>query len=351
MPTTCSIDGCEGEHKARGWCRKHYELYRPKPSCIAEECKERSYARGHCLSHYREVKPDAPFKGLCSVESCTRDALTCGWCDMHYRRAKKHGDPTLGAQTRNFCSEEGCERPAKGWGLCNKHYQRLNRLGEVDTLSCYCNAGGHYWERPIGRGQPLNCAEHNLCRYPGCENDVCAKDLCATHYSRLYKWGHVEASGYALCLRCRKHKYIVSTGNVMCTACTATARRAGTKGTGPYRPRDNADTQMDYIFARTSIQGECWMWNGPTGGSTPIGRFREGRSFTVRRFLYDTLIGPAPACVIASCGVTTCVNPHPHTRHMDAHKIDSLMRATIFMHDGQMYLEWPEDHSDDSLLK
>lgn len=34
------------------------------------------------------------YDGPCSVEGCERDAEARGWCRMHYRKAWKHGDPT-----------------------------------------------------------------------------------------------------------------------------------------------------------------------------------------------------------------------------------------------------------------
>ncbi len=62
---TCSEQGCEGMHHARGWCARHYKRWRKwgdpniqsdpqiSPSrCSLPSCQEPHYARGWCLSHY-----------------------------------------------------------------------------------------------------------------------------------------------------------------------------------------------------------------------------------------------------------------------------------------------------------
>src|SRR3990167_1698830 len=61
----CSVDGCVGKHRSRGWCRAHYgrwlrygdPIYQPFPSydvlCYLPECGRPRESRGLCHAHYQ----------------------------------------------------------------------------------------------------------------------------------------------------------------------------------------------------------------------------------------------------------------------------------------------------------
>ena len=107
---TCSEDGCEEEHLARGFCGKHYRERRAagllalKPKelrvCSLDDCGERYQAEGYCAKHYnRFVKYGDPYggrqsrDGLCVIEDCGEPKYGRGWCCHHYRTWETHGDP------------------------------------------------------------------------------------------------------------------------------------------------------------------------------------------------------------------------------------------------------------------
>lgn len=62
---TCSIEGCEKPHSARGFCSMHYKRWR----------------RGTDLN-----RPMRTAKGTCSIEGCEQKHYGRGWCAMHYGR-------------------------------------------------------------------------------------------------------------------------------------------------------------------------------------------------------------------------------------------------------------------------
>ena len=71
--TGCSVAGCDRPHKARGYCRAHYEqLYRlgfatPRP------IRRRAAGR------------------LCSVPGCSRPHCKRDYCQLHYNRLVRRG--------------------------------------------------------------------------------------------------------------------------------------------------------------------------------------------------------------------------------------------------------------------
>lgn len=101
-PETCTVDGCDGEHVARGYCRMHYTRYnRGKPIGTAD--------------------PQRDPTRRCLVESCDRLARMWGYCPMHGQRFRKYGDPE-----------------ALGWGTLSEdstHY--LYRLWAADGSLLY----------------------------------------------------------------------------------------------------------------------------------------------------------------------------------------------------------------------
>lgn len=73
---TCSMPGCDGKHKARGYCLKHYE---------------RLKAHGNP----RVVLPKRQPAGQCTVDGCQNKHRGHGLCNMHLQRARKAKKRTL----------------------------------------------------------------------------------------------------------------------------------------------------------------------------------------------------------------------------------------------------------------
>jgi hypothetical protein len=104
---TCSIEGCEGEHAAWGWCNKHYKSWRRLGdplattrvgSCSIEGCERKHHARGMCTNHYQvwKTSPDrliTDMDKVCAVSGCEFVCYARGWCRSHYLSWMNHGDP------------------------------------------------------------------------------------------------------------------------------------------------------------------------------------------------------------------------------------------------------------------
>lgn len=110
----CTVDECDREHKARGYCPVHYHRFRTHGD------------PGGTLFPARGKTGVEP----CVVPDCTRDSYGLELCRLHYKRVLKFGSTGLPERTVKICTE--CDRPAWGHSLCKKHLDRLYRLGTVE---------------------------------------------------------------------------------------------------------------------------------------------------------------------------------------------------------------------------
>lgn len=109
---TCSVDGCEKKHAARGWCNTHYNRMRREKAIEVRQFWSTT---------------------VCSVEGCEKKRTQLSWCGMHYMRMRRHGSLESVPRQCNTCSVDGCERPAQGRGWCNMHLLRMSRYGRLDA--------------------------------------------------------------------------------------------------------------------------------------------------------------------------------------------------------------------------
>lgn len=73
----------------------------------------------------------------CSIDGCDRRHAAKGYCDKHYGRLLRNGHPTRPAPPRVYetklCTVEGCNERRRARGLCNLHDRRMQRSGTTDA--------------------------------------------------------------------------------------------------------------------------------------------------------------------------------------------------------------------------
>ena len=61
----CKVDGCEGKHYSKGYCKRHYQQFKkygedllpPKEAkCSVDGCNNKHKAKGYCNKHYSQYK-------------------------------------------------------------------------------------------------------------------------------------------------------------------------------------------------------------------------------------------------------------------------------------------------------
>lgn len=115
---TCSVEGCAGAHKARGWCGKHYQRWQ---------------------RHGDPLRLERVVLESCRVAECDRVPFGYGYCQKHWYRYVNTGDPHVLPSgqaprgTHKACVVAGCPNPPRGgWGMCTTH--RLNHQATGDPL-------------------------------------------------------------------------------------------------------------------------------------------------------------------------------------------------------------------------
>lgn len=76
-------------------------------------------------------------KRTCSIDGCEKDHVARGWCAMHYVRWKTHGTPGPAEPHRQYgrtgCDVAGCNRPHSSLGFCERHKHQAMRFGLTAT--------------------------------------------------------------------------------------------------------------------------------------------------------------------------------------------------------------------------
>lgn len=160
---TCSVEGCEKKHTARGFCAAHYRRHRNGESmelrvtlsndnrvCDWYWCTRPSRSAGYCDTHYvrktRNQDMDAPFKswrvGSCTHPGCKRPYSNNGYCELHARRAAKGTDmdaPVRKAKIFSKCLIGGCRGKHESYGLCQNHSRtsRNYKLSPLQLIMAY----------------------------------------------------------------------------------------------------------------------------------------------------------------------------------------------------------------------
>ncbi len=58
-------------------------------------------------------------KGTCKADSCDKDVRAKGYCDRHYRMWRKGA---MGKPRHTSCNENDCGKATHRRGLCEEHY-------------------------------------------------------------------------------------------------------------------------------------------------------------------------------------------------------------------------------------
>lgn len=107
----CKVDGCDvTKHKAKGYCRLHYDRVRMRGTTSARE-----YMR----------QPEK-----CRMHGCDGETVAKGLCSKHLQRKYKHGDPSVykhskpyGSGTDWFVGKDGyVMRRASPNDACHPNY-------------------------------------------------------------------------------------------------------------------------------------------------------------------------------------------------------------------------------------
>jgi hypothetical protein len=114
---TCSIEGCDNAHLARGWCDKHYRRWKATGDPLA-------------VKHIAAYPPDA----TCHVDGCPSRPASFGYCAKHYARWVRHGDTSVVRQSAPYaadavCPVSDCGRRVASRGYCARHAANLRNYG------------------------------------------------------------------------------------------------------------------------------------------------------------------------------------------------------------------------------
>lgn len=154
---TCSIEGCKGEARRRGWCDKHYARWR-----ATGDPRRTPTGRTH--------NPGAK----CSIEGCAESSRKRGWCGKHYLRWRRNGSTDDGAQSwvlgaRGHCVV--CDEPVpEGIGFrryCGRSCAVMAHRGRRDRMAACVGCGLEIdltARHPSGRMRHANTARCDSCR-------------------------------------------------------------------------------------------------------------------------------------------------------------------------------------------
>lgn len=128
---TCSIEGCNRPHFGLGFCMLHYT--RVRRGCLDMRPDRLPY--GTKGSKWRPNDPRYKNKGrLCDVEGCRQPFYAKGFCQKHYSLYKTYGIPKKIKERKfpSICSVPGCTELVKLRGMCKFHYVRSQRGTTLD---------------------------------------------------------------------------------------------------------------------------------------------------------------------------------------------------------------------------
>lgn len=82
----------------------------------------------------------------CSVEGCDKVHKAKGYCRNHYKAFKKHENPLLGNKHVNICSVDGCGKKHFAKNYCRRHYLSFVKYGDPLQAKVLTRNGVLNWE-------------------------------------------------------------------------------------------------------------------------------------------------------------------------------------------------------------
>ena len=149
MTKICTIENCENQHYAKGYCRKHYiQIQRygrltPETEkgrhgvCIVEGCNNKHKAQGYCSKHYQQVhkhgrltpEREKKLHKICKFDICANVPIAKGLCAKHYAYIRrKQQKIIMESRIARTCMVEG-NNEYNEKGYCRKHYNQVLRHG------------------------------------------------------------------------------------------------------------------------------------------------------------------------------------------------------------------------------
>ena len=170
---TCTMEGCDRPHKARGYCSTHYMQFKRGITPV-----------GPIRTRVSEKPPE------CTEDGCHDPVKAQGLCKMHYQRLLRHGyvRKNRRAKAIGTCEIGGCDSRAYAKDLCHAHYAKHIRWRKKGVDAA------RYQEMLAAQGGV--CA---ICSQPETAPDKASgkiKDLAIDH---CHKTGKIRA---LLCSSC-----------------------------------------------------------------------------------------------------------------------------------------------------
>lgn len=160
----------------------------PKPICSVDECDREPRARGYCLAHYKRWSKGQPLNGKplpplkkCSVDGCGGDHYQKGFCLLHFTRWQAHG-----STTKPVVASKTAERDARVVEMLKQgvsYDEIVEQTGISRTFISTLASRNGMSQRRRGR----------ICSVEGCDRPHSSHDYCALHYGRLTRTGTTDA--------------------------------------------------------------------------------------------------------------------------------------------------------------
>lgn len=171
----CSVEGCEEKVIARGWCSRHYRIWKLSMAraCERPDCQRPSSSNGLCEAHYAAARRDTAAYAAylekrppCSIDGCGAPTKARALCSRHLYQLRQHGDPHHRLPTREQRFWPNVDRGDKDacwpWlGCCN-----------AQGYGKFAGSGAHRfaWRFANDREIPAGLCVRHTCDNPPCCN-------------------------------------------------------------------------------------------------------------------------------------------------------------------------------------